>query len=84
MLEMNQKRGATLVLVTHDHELAAEATRSISLRDGRVVSDSDREAEFEETQEETVEVSSSLKFIFRWRGERCAHLGAGCSFSFSA
>ncbi|MBC7912016.1 MAG: ABC transporter ATP-binding protein [Pyrinomonadaceae bacterium] len=59
MLEMNKKRGATLVLVTHDHELAAEATRSISLRDGRVVSDSDRDAEFKETQEETVEVASS-------------------------
>jgi putative ABC transport system ATP-binding protein len=44
MVEMNQRRGATLVLVTHDHELAAEAARRISLRDGRVVSDSDMDA----------------------------------------
>ncbi len=39
MVGMNRRRGATLVLVTHDHELAARAGRRISLRDGRVVSD---------------------------------------------
>ena len=39
MVEMNRRRGATLVLVTHDAELAARADRRISLRDGRVVSD---------------------------------------------
>jgi putative ABC transport system ATP-binding protein len=44
MVEMNRKRKATLVLVTHDHELAALADRRISLRDGRVASDSDAEA----------------------------------------
>ena len=41
MVRMNRERGATLVLVTHDHELAALADRQIALRDGRVVSDSD-------------------------------------------
>ena len=44
MVEMNRRRGTTLLLVTHDHELAQEATRRISLRDGRVVGDSEREA----------------------------------------
>jgi len=39
MLELNRRSGATLVLVTHDHELAARADRRVSLRDGRVVSD---------------------------------------------
>jgi len=39
MVEMNRRRGATLVLVTHDRELAARADRRISLRDGSVVSD---------------------------------------------
>ena len=39
MVEMNRRRGATLVLVTHDHDLAARADRRISLRDGRVVAD---------------------------------------------
>ena len=32
-------RGGILVLVTHDHALAARAQRQIILRDGRVVSD---------------------------------------------
>jgi len=56
MVEMNRKRNATLVLVTHDHELAALADRRISLRDGRVVSDSDS-AELQEQQ--TVEATRS-------------------------
>ena len=56
MVEMNRKRNATLVLVTHDHELAALADRRISLRDGRVVSDSES-AELEE--EQTVEATRS-------------------------
>jgi len=41
MVEMNRKRGATLVLVTHDHELASSADRRISLKDGRVVGDTE-------------------------------------------
>jgi putative ABC transport system ATP-binding protein len=41
MVEMNRKRNATLVLVTHEHDLATPADRQISLRDGRVVSDSE-------------------------------------------
>ena len=43
MVEMNRRRNATLVLVTHDHELAALADRQIALREGRVSSDSDVE-----------------------------------------
>ena len=61
MLEMNRRRGATLVLVTHDHELASVADRRISLRDGRVVDDSLRDAEAkggaDNLEEKTVEAS---------------------------
>ena len=39
MVEMNRRRGTTLVLVTHEHELARRADRQISLRDGQVVGD---------------------------------------------
>ena len=39
MVELNRRHGTTLVLVTHDAELAARADRRISLRDGSVVSD---------------------------------------------
>jgi predicted ABC-type transport system involved in lysophospholipase L1 biosynthesis ATPase subunit len=39
MTELNEEEGTTLVLVTHDPELAARARRVIRLRDGRVVED---------------------------------------------
>ena len=39
LIALNKREGATLVLVTHDRELAAHADRRITLRDGLVVSD---------------------------------------------
>lgn len=36
---LNKQEGATLVLVTHDLDIAAQSTRQIRLKDGRVVSD---------------------------------------------
>ena len=39
LLERNKKSGTTLVLVTHDPEVAAMADRKIALRDGMVVED---------------------------------------------
>ena len=38
LIEVNRKRKTTVVLVTHDPELAARADSTIALRDGRVVS----------------------------------------------
>jgi putative ABC transport system ATP-binding protein len=40
MLELNRELGTTLVLVTHDPELARHARRTLRLADGRIVSDS--------------------------------------------
>jgi putative ABC transport system ATP-binding protein len=40
MAELNRELGTTLVLVTHDHDLASRARRIIRLADGRMVSDS--------------------------------------------
>ncbi|MGI4814337.1 MAG: ABC transporter ATP-binding protein [Janthinobacterium lividum] len=37
MFEMNRASGATLVLVTHDADLAARCDRTIGLKDGRIV-----------------------------------------------
>jgi putative ABC transport system ATP-binding protein len=42
LLEVNRTRKTTLVLVTHDPELASMADVSIALRDGRVVKTTDR------------------------------------------
>jgi putative ABC transport system ATP-binding protein len=39
LLERNSKSGATLVLVTHDAEIASRADRKIVLKDGQVVED---------------------------------------------
>lgn len=39
LLDMNRQEGTTLVLVTHDPQLAARADRRIVLRDGLVVED---------------------------------------------
>jgi len=39
MEELNRELGTTLVLVTHDHDLAARARRTIRLADGSVVED---------------------------------------------
>jgi putative ABC transport system ATP-binding protein len=40
LLERNRKAGTTLVLVTHDPEIASRADRKIVLKDGLVVEDS--------------------------------------------
>ena len=39
MVELNRRRGATLILVTHDRELASNADRIVSLQGGSVVND---------------------------------------------
>jgi putative ABC transport system ATP-binding protein len=40
LLERNKTAGTTLVLVTHDPEVASRADRKIVLRDGMIVEDS--------------------------------------------
>jgi putative ABC transport system ATP-binding protein len=39
LFSLNRREGTTLVLVTHDPALSARASRRITLRDGRIVSD---------------------------------------------
>ncbi len=39
ILELNEAEGTTLVLVTHDHDIASRARRTIRLADGRIVED---------------------------------------------
>jgi putative ABC transport system ATP-binding protein len=51
MTEMNRRRNTTLILVTHDTEIAAMADRQISLRDGTVIHDTDAQAQQVEASE---------------------------------
>jgi putative ABC transport system ATP-binding protein len=44
LLKLNRNRGTTLLLVTHDHQLAGLADRKISLNDGRIVEDKVQES----------------------------------------
>ena len=39
LIDLNRKEGTTLVMVTHDRELAGYADRRITMRDGLIVSD---------------------------------------------
>jgi putative ABC transport system ATP-binding protein len=43
LIALNQRERTTLVLVTHDRELASRADRIVTLSDGRVVNDEIRE-----------------------------------------
>lgn len=42
LLNLNAREGTTLVLVTHDPQLAVQAQRRVTLQDGRIVSDESR------------------------------------------
>ena len=57
MVGLNRRHGTTLVLVTHDHELAARADRRISLRDGSVVADESSDEGVGEGSEELEEAT---------------------------
>ena len=37
--ELQRERGMTVIVITHEHQIAEYGTRIISFRDGRIVSD---------------------------------------------
>ena len=40
LVDLNRERGLTIVLVTHEEDIAAYAHRQVRFRDGHVASDS--------------------------------------------
>lgn len=42
LFQLNQEKGITLIIVTHDNDLAARCTRQIYLRDGQIVKETKR------------------------------------------
>jgi len=63
LVKLNRDRSTTLLLVTHDHALAAQADRVISLSEGRIVEDIEMERRRDggtEGQKDEAAVSPSL------------------------
>jgi len=40
--ELNQKKGHTIILITHEHDVAMHANRIITIRDGEIVEDREK------------------------------------------
>ncbi|MCK4275857.1 MAG: ATP-binding cassette domain-containing protein, partial [Phycisphaerae bacterium] len=45
LFELKERTGATLLLITHDSDLATRCDRIVSLADGRIVANSDTKAD---------------------------------------
>ena len=61
------KQGHTIILVTHDSKIAAQASRIIEIKDGEIVSDTRKSDEFYETAE-TLEAVKKSKFdVLKYR-----------------
>ena len=48
---LNRQRGITIILVTHEHDIAACASRVVTMRDGRIVSDVVQDAPLDAARE---------------------------------
>lgn len=64
--ELNAK-GHTIILVTHDHNVAKNATRIIEISDGNIISDQPNAPEVEEHLEKQPLIRSEQKKISSWR-----------------
>ncbi len=61
------KQGHTIILVTHDSKIAAQASRIIEIKDGEIVSDTRKSDEFYETAK-TLEAVKKSKFdVLKYR-----------------
>lgn len=67
LFDLNKEKGITLVIVTHDPDLAAKCQRIIELKDGQIISDSSAQNPNEPVvlQAPTIEVFSSDSEIIR-------------------
>ena len=64
--ELNAK-GHTIILVTHDHNVAKNATRIIEISDGNIISDQPNVPEVEEHLEKQPLIRNQQKKISSWR-----------------
>ena len=55
LFRLNREKGITLIIVTHDQELANKCSRQIRIKDGRIVSDSSGEFEPDDDGDEEID-----------------------------
>ncbi len=61
------KQGHTIILVTHDSKIAAQASRIIEIKDGEIVSDERKSDDFYETSEILQAVKKSRFDVLKYR-----------------
>ena len=61
------KQGHTIILVTHDSKIAAQASRIIEIKDGEIVSDERKTSDFYKIEEEVRKFKRSKLETFKYR-----------------
>ena len=61
------KQGHTIILVTHDSKIAAQASRIIEIKDGEIVSDERKASDFYKIEEEVRKFRRSKLETFKYR-----------------
>ena len=54
LFKLNREKGITLIIVTHDQDLANKCERQINIKDGRIVSDTSADAEQDDDGDEEI------------------------------
>ena len=52
LADLNQKQGTTIIMVTHDEQVAAQTQRMLYLSDGKIVKDKQAQSKPKEHDEE--------------------------------
>lgn len=61
LFDFNKKKGATLIIVTHDDDLAALCDRQIRISDGKMIEDSQEKAAEKKTKDEKIKSTKTRK-----------------------
>lgn len=61
------RQGHTIVLVTHDRSIAAQASRMIEIKDGEIISDTRRSSDFYQLADKAKNIRRSRFDAFRYR-----------------
>ncbi len=68
LVKLNREQGVTIIVVTHEADIAAYASRVVTMRDGQIISDERAEAQ-PETERPKPEQTPSTLALFHPQGE---------------